>query len=306
MKKFISVFLSLIILVMSLTVIAAAETQYLYSSGVISKRADFHLVAHKGVSSLAPENSLAAIKLAGKYGYWGCRFDVQPTSDGKWVLMENSKIDDTTNGSGYVSSMTYSDISKFVIDEGNGIGTYPDEKVPELSQALDLCKRYSMKPVIEIRNSTSSQIKALCTLLSERKEKADFIIVSLIPDVLITVKERLPEAKLWLSTIVVTDYAVSLCKNYGFSGIDAQLFLLSAEDITKINAAGLTPAISNCNSLKDMESLYRMGVKYVETSDILPLESVDEKEIMDTDNLIVKIILLVERILSMVLSIFSF
>lgn len=304
MKKFISIFLSLIIL-LSLTFVAAAETGYLYSSDIITQKSDFHLIAHRGVSSLAPENSLSAVNLAGKYGYWGCEFDVQSTSDGKWVLMHDLTIDRMTNGSGFVSGMTYSTLSKYKIDTGSNIEKYADEKIPEISEALDICKKHGMKPVIEIKSGTTAQIKNLCTLLNARKEKSGFIIASLMPDALKTVRENMPKAKIWLIVLDVTDYSISLCQKYNFEAINTQTILTSSNDIIKLQAAGIIPAVWTSDSVKEMEKLYSMGVKYVETNDVLPLASADAQEIIDSDSIIRKVVLLVEKIINMILSLFS-
>lgn len=64
------------------------------------------LIAHRGASTLAPENSIPAFQLAGEYGYWGAECDVSVTKDGIWVLMHDTSVDRTTNGRGAVSSFT--------------------------------------------------------------------------------------------------------------------------------------------------------------------------------------------------------
>lgn len=303
MKKFISLLLALV-MALSVSFFAFAKTEYLYASDIISKKSDFHLIAHRGLNAFAPENSLAAIKLAGKYGYWGCEFDISPTSDGKWVLIHNSTIDSTTNGSGTVSKMTYEQISAYTIDKGNGLSEYPNEKIPELSAALDMCKKYGMHPVIELKSGTTAQIKSLCSSLKKRSDKSNFIFTSFSTEYLRIVRENMPTATLWLLTLDLTDLAIVLCKSLKIECIDNQSILTSESDIKKIQSYGFTPAVWTVNSVEKMEQLYSYGVKYVTTDEVLPIASDSEKELVETDSLIEKVVIMFRMLIDSVLRVF--
>ena len=58
------------------------------------------MIAHRGLSSLAPENTLPAYELAGKYGYYGAECDIHETKDGEFVLLHDDTLERMTNGSG--------------------------------------------------------------------------------------------------------------------------------------------------------------------------------------------------------------
>ena len=73
-------------------------------------------IAHRGMSGYAPENTLAAFKLAGEYGYYGCECDVVETLDGEFVILHDDTVDRTTNGTGYIMELTYNQIKNLVID----------------------------------------------------------------------------------------------------------------------------------------------------------------------------------------------
>ena len=70
------------------------------------------LVAHRGGSAEAPENTLAAFKMANENGATGVEFDVDFTKDGKAVVIHDSTVDRTTDGSGLVSEFTFDEIRK--------------------------------------------------------------------------------------------------------------------------------------------------------------------------------------------------
>lgn len=61
------------------------------------------VIAHRGASGLAPENTLAAFKLAIALGADGVEMDVQMSADGCPVVIHDRRLHRTTNGAGVVS-----------------------------------------------------------------------------------------------------------------------------------------------------------------------------------------------------------
>ena len=68
------------------------------------------IVAHRGASALAPENTLAAFRQAINDGADALEFDVRLTKDGEVVVIHDGKLEGTTNGSGFVSEKTLSEL----------------------------------------------------------------------------------------------------------------------------------------------------------------------------------------------------
>ena len=58
------------------------------------------LIAHRGGGSLAPENTLAALKLGASLGYRASEFDVKLSRDGVPFLLHDAKLERTTSGTG--------------------------------------------------------------------------------------------------------------------------------------------------------------------------------------------------------------
>ena len=79
------------------------------------------MVAHRGLSGIAPQNSLPAVEKAIEYGYDGCEFDIHTTKDGHWVVIHNDTVDDMTDGEGNVEDFTLEEIREVRLDNGNGI-----------------------------------------------------------------------------------------------------------------------------------------------------------------------------------------
>jgi len=71
------------------------------------------IYAHRGFSSVYPENSMEAIKEAIKYDYIdGIEIDIRMTKDKKFVLIHNRDINDVSNGFGNVSDYTLDELKE--------------------------------------------------------------------------------------------------------------------------------------------------------------------------------------------------
>ncbi|HZM63751.1 MAG TPA: glycerophosphodiester phosphodiesterase family protein, partial [Candidatus Saccharimonadales bacterium] len=96
---------------------------------------DFVLIAHRGFSSKAPENTVAAFDLAFNSGFTNIELDVQLTADGTPVVIHDGTVDRTTNGIGSVASMTYAQLAE--LDAGSWFDrSFEGEKVPSLEAVL--------------------------------------------------------------------------------------------------------------------------------------------------------------------------
>lgn len=110
------------------------------------------MVAHRGLSSLYPENSVPAFEGAAEYGFDGYEFDIHTTKDGKWVVIHDDTVDNMTNATGEVESFTFDEIRNLELDNGSGIENYEKLSIPTLEEALATAKNHSIIPVIEIKS----------------------------------------------------------------------------------------------------------------------------------------------------------
>ena len=114
------------------------------------------IVAHRGGGLLAPENTLAAIRLARNLGFIGVEFDVKLTGDGIPVLMHDDTLERTTDGSGPVAEMSYQEIAK--LDAGTWFGNeFSGEPVPSFAAASALCREAGIWANIEIKPSPGQE-----------------------------------------------------------------------------------------------------------------------------------------------------
>lgn len=116
-------------------------------------------VNHRGFAD-APENTLSAYRLSKEKGFAYVECDVSFTSDGVAVLLHDSTVDRTSNGTGSISTMTFSAVRS--LDFGSWKSSkYAGEKIPTFEEFIVLCKRLGLHPYIELKAGTETQIKGL-------------------------------------------------------------------------------------------------------------------------------------------------
>lgn len=109
------------------------------------------VIAHRGASVDAPENTLAALAAAIECGADGVEFDVRGTLDDDLVLMHDETVNRTTDGRGYVIEKMLPQIK--TLDAGRWFGpNFRREPVPTLAQALKFVRR-RIVPIIELKDS---------------------------------------------------------------------------------------------------------------------------------------------------------
>lgn len=95
------------------------------------------IIAHRGASGLAPENTLPAIQQALDLKVDGIEIDVHLSADQEVMVMHDATLDRTTNGSGPILSHTYEDLTK--LDAGSYFSSeYANTTIPSLDQVLAL------------------------------------------------------------------------------------------------------------------------------------------------------------------------
>ena len=96
------------------------------------------MVAHRGASAEAPENTLAAFRLALQQGAPAVECDVHLSADGCPVVIHDETVDRTTNGKGAVVGLTRAALRG--LDAGSWRGPrFAGEPIPTLEEALELC-----------------------------------------------------------------------------------------------------------------------------------------------------------------------
>ncbi|OKP80670.1 glycerophosphodiester phosphodiesterase [Paenibacillus helianthi] len=151
-------------------------------------------VAHRGFSGKAPENTLAAIRMAIALPFvrW-MEIDVQLTRDGVPVVIHDFSLDRTTNGHGKVKNMDYEHVRR--LDAGSWKGrAFRGERVPSLEEVLQLA---SGRLRLNIELKTSGDMypgleKAVIDLVNTHGMRDEVVLTSFDAGSLQRIKELDP------------------------------------------------------------------------------------------------------------------
>lgn len=108
------------------------------------------IIAHRGASYLAPENTLSAFRKAVEIGADGVEMDVQQTSDKKLVIHHDYIIDLHTDIKGKIYDMTEGELKELDFGSWKDVA-YKDEKIATLEEALALCKELDTCVQLEMK-----------------------------------------------------------------------------------------------------------------------------------------------------------
>ena len=154
------------------------------------------IIAHRGASYLAPENTLVAFRKAMEIGADGVEMDVQQTLDGGLVIHHDYIIDLHTDISGRIYDMTEGELKD--LDFGSWKDAiYKDEKIATLKEALDLCKSMEGCRVQLEMKSTMDNDPQFVPRVVEAIRAADIadrlVLISFNHDLLRQAKQLMPE-----------------------------------------------------------------------------------------------------------------
>ncbi len=135
------------------------KTMFQYSTHI----RPVNIIGHRGVPSLAPENTIAGSLLAASKGANIIENDVYLTTDGVVVVMHDGSIDRTTNGSGGIESMTYAQLKQYYVDYYSGYS----EPIPTLEDYFKAFKGTGVNLFIEIKSQKAEIIPAIKTLIDK-------------------------------------------------------------------------------------------------------------------------------------------
>lgn len=133
---------------------ASAEAFGKYPENTIVQRPI--VAAHRGVPSLSPENTMISYRLAYDLGADMIETDVQLTKDNQLVIMHDTTVDRTTNGTGRVADLTLEEIKQ--LDAGIKYSEeFAGEKVPTFTEFLQAFKGQDIILLVELKGEGIEQ-----------------------------------------------------------------------------------------------------------------------------------------------------
>lgn len=109
------------------------------------------ILAHRGASAYAPENTLAAFRKAIEQGADWLEFDVQQTQDGRLVVFHDLRMERTTDGHGALRELTLEQVR--ALDAGRWFGAeFAGERVPTFEEVVQLAHEAGVRVFPEVKD----------------------------------------------------------------------------------------------------------------------------------------------------------
>lgn len=250
MKRIVACFL-LLVLVLSLCACSVQATTTKFN------KKDCKVIAHRGLSGLALENTDTAFDLAGQHTYFGIEADVRKTLDG-FIICHDANL-------GRISGKNV-DVESSLLQDLLDVKLFGDERLATLESYFSICKQYQKKAILELKSTFSRDEIAQIIDVAQQIEWLDQVIfISFIYDNLTLVREILPQAMVQFLLSSLSQEIVQKVIQDNFDvAIDYRA--LTKEELKTFHDAGLKVNCWTVDSRRVANKLASWGVDYITTN----------------------------------------
>ena len=239
-----------------------------------------NITAHRGASTEAPENTMAAFKKAIENMADYIELDVQMTADGELVVIHDSNVYRTTGVDANVADLTLAQIKQ--LDAGAYFGEqYVGERVPTLEEVLDFAEG-KVQLNIEIKGSNPNTLIAdrVVEMIEKYDMQSDCVVTSFDYNIIKRVKQ--------LSDEIEVGYILSVAYGDFYSMDDVDFFSMNASFLSKqmvdaIHNSGKQVHAWTVNNATSIKNLTNKGVDNIITDDpLLARETIYSRDTSET------------------------
>jgi len=231
------------------------------------------IVAHRGASFDAPENTLAAIKLAWEQKADASEFDVFLSKDGRIVVSHDPNTKRVAGVDRKVVDQTLAELRK--LDVGGWKGAkFAGERMPTLDEMLATVPA-GKRVFIEVKCGPEIVPELDRVLKASGLKSAQAAVIAFNADVIAAVKKALPDLKAyWLVTLSpkkarprTAEELIKKAKEIGADGLDvsADPKVLTKEFGAKVKAAGLALSVWTVNDVELARQMVAAGAESITT-----------------------------------------
>lgn len=225
------------------------------------------VVAHRGASAYAPENTMVAFNKAHQLGIQWVEFDVMLTDDNVPVIFHDDTLDRTTNGSGFIDEIDFARLIK--LDAGSWFGSqFKDTRVPSLKEAVQFLTKHAMFANIEIKvlhDNDEKLVKQTLDVISQvtLPENAFFLFSSFSITALEVMHHYAPHCKLALLMHEWLEDWQEMADKFACISIHVNQAVLTKERAQSIKASGRCLLSYTVNDIDRANELRGWGVDAV-------------------------------------------
>ena len=223
------------------------------------------VIAHRGASGGAPENTLAAFQRAVELGAQFIETDLHLTRDARFVAIHDATLERTTNGHGSVHEASLAELRE--LDAGHWFDRqYMGERIPTLDEVLNFSRERDVVFYLELKYDTAwGMHHALVAALQNAQNTARTIVISFDPSTLAALRRLDPSI---MTGVLIEDAksdAVKTALDVGARQICPRASLVTPELLAEAHRADLHVATWTVNKADDMRNLIALGVDGIMT-----------------------------------------
>lgn len=205
-------------------------------------------IGHRGAAGYEPENTLRSIERAITLGVDFIELDVQRTRDGYLVLLHDKRVDQTTNGSGYLADLSLAEVGK--LDAGKG------ERVPTLQEAL----RFTSGRVgLMLEIITPGIAEQLCGVVHDEYE-GTVIYASFLHAEVLQVRRLLPDARTLALIEGIPVHPTGFAEDAGVTHVGLAIDSLTDDFVGALQQGGYEVFAYTANDPRDIGWLRQLQI----------------------------------------------
>lgn len=215
------------------------------------------VIAHRGASSYAPENTLEAFDLALEMGVRHIELDVDFTSDGHIVVIHDDTVDRTTNGSGPVMSHTLAALR--ALDAGSWFGAkFAGERIPTFHEVLE---RYKGRAHLhtEIKGHSPSLSQRTADLIRTHGMEEQVTITSFQNVRLEEMRAYAPELPTGWLVVEVSEAIIAQAHAMGVTQLCPRANTVTPELVRRLHAEGFVARVWGVTTEDLMQQVVQAG-----------------------------------------------
>lgn len=229
---------------------------------------DMAVIAHRGYSQVAPEDTMAAYESAARAGADFLENDVQSTADGVPMILHDDTLDRTTDGTGRLDQAQSADVA--LLDAGSWFSKYlAGQRVPTSLEMLQHAKVKGRQVLLEIKGpETRTEIERIVREVGDTAMKESTVIQSFDPEILRTVHDIDPTLRLGLLRSTLDADPVAAARSaFAATYNPAWTALAGRPDVVEsLHVAGIAVQPWTVDDPRQWDALDRMGVDGVITN----------------------------------------
>jgi glycerophosphoryl diester phosphodiesterase len=226
------------------------------------------IIAHRGNSSCAPENTLAAINSAWQVGADAVEIDIHLTKDNTIVVHHDFDTESTSGKKLVIADSVYADLAK--LDVGSRMcPSFKNEHIPLLEEVIETIPA-GRKLFIEIKCG-SEIIPYLKGVIEKSRKKSSVVIISFNLDVLKNIKVLMPSIPMYLlvdsccsqQNKQLCPYSPDLIKDvaaHNLDGLDLNYRSLTQDYVAQVHKAGFKVFVWTIDDADIIRGLSAFGV----------------------------------------------